>query len=47
MTQYLKGYELKDKAKDKLRGKYRLAITFFLFQMLVRQHREQGLYSRQ
>lgn len=37
MTQYLKGYELKDKAKDKLRGKYRLAITFFLFQMLLHQ----------
>lgn len=37
MTQYLKCYELKDKAKDKLRGKYRQAIAFFLFNMIIHQ----------
>ena len=36
MVQYYKTYELKDRAKDALRGNYRLTISVFLLFLLIR-----------
>lgn len=36
MVQYYKTYELKDRAKDALRGNYRLTISIFLLFLLIR-----------